>query len=368
MRRDIPHVVYFPAAFRHRFLATAAAWSALILVAVLAVGTTTAHAASASLEGLINKLPDPDRLAKSPLETAIASQDPIFKDPEFLRFARSAKKDPNAALKALRVLTTKYPDKVALQFIRGAYALAVRQLPEAETCFRAVIKAGGPGATLGWYGVAGVQAAGQHINETAAALQQSVKLQPKFALGWMFLANIEARRGRPADGVNAARHVTQLQPRFAPGWAVLGYCEAKQKQYDAAIADYRHATSLARNYEFAYRGLGICSALTNRPADAVTPLKNALALAPNDYLVAVELGYCYLRAGQYDDGAKACREAIRVHSSFGKAWDLLGLCYRHEGKTKESLYAFQRAVKEEPNDPLYRTHLAEAGKPVAKQR
>ena len=337
---------------------------ALVLAALLAANALPARAASPAVESLINKLPDPDRLSKSPLETAIASQDPLFKDPEFVRFARSAQRDPNAALKSLRVLTAKYPDKLALQFVRGAFALACRQLPEAETCFRTVINAKGPSAALGWYGLAGVKAVEQHPDETVSDLRQSVKLQPKFALGWMFLANVEARQGRATDGGDAARHVTQLQPRFAPGWALLAYCEANQKKYDAAIADYQRAASLARNYEFAYRGLGICYAVTNRPADAVAPLKNALALAPKDYLVATELGYCYLRSGQYDDGAKACWQALKVRSGFGKAWDILGLCYRREGKTRESLNAFQQAVKAEPNDPVYRSHLAEASKPA----
>ena len=298
--------------------------------AALALATGQTRGAAPEVENLINRLPDPNHLAKSPLETAIASQDPMFKDPDFLRLTEQFKHGKvrlNDALKSARALAARYPDKPAVHFLHGAFALALNLYPEAEASFR-----------------------------------QSVKLEPKFALGWMALATCASKQNRPADGADAARHVTQLQPRFALGWGALAYCESNQKKYDDAIADYQRAVSLRNNDAFAYRGLGICYAITNRPADAVGPLKTALALTPRDSLAATELGYCYLRSGQYDDGAKVCWQALRVQSGFAKAWDILGLCYQRQGKQRDALNAFTQAYKAAPDDLAVRTHLAEATK------
>ncbi len=327
---DIPADVHRLSILCHRPRHLAPALLTVGLLLTLTMPAAPARAAAAGVETLINKLPDPAQLSKSPLETAIASQDPMFKDPDFLRLANGIKKHTlnlNTALKSSRVLAEKYPDKPAVHFLHGAFALASKLYPEAD-----------------------------------AAFHQAVKQEPKFALGWMALASSAAQQNHFGEGADDARRVTQLQPKFAPGWAALGYCESGQKKYEAAIPDYQHAAALARNYAFAYHGMGICYAQANHPADAVAPLKAALALTPRDYLAATELGYCYLRSGQYDDGVKACWQALKVQSGFGKAWDVLGICYLKQGKRREAVNAFQQAVKTAPNDPAPRAHLAEATK------
>ena len=112
-------------------------------------------ASSPAVDNMISKLPDPDQWSKSPLENALKDPDPIFKEPAFRQLVVSLKgRDPKGALESLRTLAAKFPDKPALQFLHGAFALSLKLYPEAETSFRKLIaiKAAAAG---GWFGTRG---------------------------------------------------------------------------------------------------------------------------------------------------------------------------------------------------------------------
>ncbi len=316
--------------------------------------------ASAPVDQLISKLPDPDRWTQSPLEAALKDPDPMFKDPVFLKMAAAAKRgNLRATLESVRTLTATYPNKPELHFLRGLLAHMLRLYPEAEDSFRTVTHLR-PKLALPWVGLAGVQRDEGHQDECCVSLRTAAALQPKYAVTWDLLAGAEARRSHFDDGIAAARHATALQPRSGWGWAALAYCEAAEKKYDAAIGDYRQAIAQVRNYTFANRQLGICYVNTNRLAQAIPPLKTAMDSSKGrDYLAATELGYCYLMTGHPADGAAACQQAVHANPKFDKGWDLLGVCYRHEGKPQVAVYAFKRAVEANPGNAQARKHLAE---------
>ena len=310
---------------------------------------------------MISKLPDPDQWSKSPLENALKDPDPIFKEPAFRQLVVSLHgRDPKGVLASLRTLAAKFPDKPALQFLHGAFALSLKLYPEAETSFRKLIATKAEAAG-GWFGLAEVQVAQDRASLAVASLHRAVALQPKFTLAWFTLAvlrgEVEPTRlwGQRGAAGDAAR------PRAAPGMGHAGLLRAEHEK--VRRGDHRLPARPSAFPTAIPSPTRASASATRRPTGPPTPSRrsrSALVLAPKNYHAATALGACYLRAGQPADGVKVCRQAVEAKPDFSEGWDVLGVCYRQQGKTREASDAFQRALKADPANVAARTHLAEA--------
>src|SRR5438067_958351 len=104
------------------------------------LATTGALAQDTSIDKLLNKLPPPEKLVKTPVKQAMEQPDPAFKDPMGRQISRAIEMyDFPQALNLSRKLTERYPRSAASQCLRGALAFDLRQVGEASSCFRAAI-------------------------------------------------------------------------------------------------------------------------------------------------------------------------------------------------------------------------------------
>ncbi len=359
-----PNPVHFHRASSHfRRLALTFGGAAFLGGTSIFAATAPPDAAGANPAppSLLARLPDPSRWQKSPLENVVKGDDPIVNDASFKALRIAAQRhDANAALKALRDLTTRFPDKYpGLHENRGILALRFRFIGEAENSFRRVTKIA-PKLPIGWYSLACVEVAQNRFPAAEADLRTSVNASGSFAFGWVLLAACQVREGKTADAITSATRATQVSPNKAEPWIILGQCKLHQGKPANAVGDLQRATSIEGNNLLANATLGSCYVQMNQPAKAVAPYEQAHKIAPANPAICRQLGYCYLATGQVAAAENICRQGVKAQPKYAPAWDMLGLCYRREGKQREAVDAFQHAVNAAPRDLNARTHLDEA--------
>ena len=331
----------------------------MLLLLAAAVHPNRVTAASA-VDNLIDRLPNPETMTKSPLQTALQDPDPILKDPALRQFVVSLKRgDMRKALDEIRPLTERYPRTVGVHFFHGLVALQQGYALEAENAFRQVtiLK---PDAKIAWHGMALSQASQKRYADAVISERKVIQLDPKLPYGWSTLAMFQYRQGHSQEALAAAQHATEVAPKAVVGWIVQASVRASQKQYPEAVQAYEHALRLAPSNPYLLEGEGVCLAENKQYGAAITPLLQVVNQSRRAYVAMTVLGGCYLDTGKPAEGSALCRRALSVKSDYAPAWKLLGACSQKQGKNRDAVAAFENAVKYAPNDAEARAGLAAA--------
>jgi tetratricopeptide (TPR) repeat protein len=176
-------------------------------------------AQDASIDKLLSKLPPPEKLVKPPVQQALQQEDPAAKD-GMVREINDAAKAQNLgrALNLSRKLAEKYPRSAGAQCLRGLVAWRLRQFGEASSAFRAATTIQ-PKFAFAHFGLALVEANGNHFAAAIPHLQRVVELEPKAALAYYALSDCALRVGRKQDSVDYAKKAAALlRPKLACGF------------------------------------------------------------------------------------------------------------------------------------------------------
>jgi len=185
-----------------------------------------------------------------------------------------------------------------------------------------------------------------------ASLQQSVRLDPRFALAYAGLSEAYQRlayRARsPAEtmplALDAARRSLELDPDLADGHAARALILSNYEwNWTEADREFRRALELNPNSADTRIAFAAHLSHVGRLDEAVAEVKRALQLDPVALAAHAQLAVILYRARRYDEALQQLRAMLELDPNYPVAHLNLGLVHAAQGKYTEAIAAFERA-------------------------
>jgi len=199
--------------------------------------------------------------------------------------------------------------------------------------------------------------------DTAAAeraLEQAVKLKPRFAdLQYQYALVLLARQRRP-EARRALEHALAVNPRYAAARLELAMLDARQGMVGDALAALRALATedeLGDAHAFA-QGL---KRLEHAEWDeAAALLRRALQLGDAELEQRLDQFHVLMRAEQPERAAELLREVLPAHETYPDLHALLGAAELRLGHVDDAIASLGRALELHPDFHAARVELARA--------
>jgi superkiller protein 3 len=307
----------------------------VLAAAVLFVSITLSPAQDPEIESLLKRLPPPETLVKKEIAPGIHRNDPVLQDPLCSKINEAvATKNSSRALRLARELSARHPKSPLGHFLRGSFALTMRQFTEASAAFRQAV-ALEPRFAFAQLGLGVAEMAQSRFAAALPHLRRSTELEPKLSIGWVVQSACCMRLGLKEESVRAARQATVLAPKAVIAWRQLAYAEN--------AAGHRAEGSAA-----AAKASKLSPYLDPRippPSEALPAARRAAQAQPNNAVAQYHLGSTLVAAGRLEEGAVIMRKAVSLDQKHGGWWQNLGIVYEKLGRQREADAAFARAEK-----------------------
>jgi eukaryotic-like serine/threonine-protein kinase len=202
-----------------------------------------------------------------------------------------------------------------------------------------------------------------NLESAIAALENAVKMDPRFALGYAGLGQAYELRyvtdSNPKwieEASAYCKQAAELDDHIPAVHVTLGRIHDSTGKYDLAVQEFQHALQLdARNTD-ALNGIANAYEKAGRTAEAEGALKRAIALRPDDWDGYNALGLFYDRQEKYDDAIAQLRRATELTPDNAQAYLNLGAVYLDTGDAKrfpEAEAALNRSIQINPTYAAY---------------
>ena len=172
------------------------------------------------------------------------------------------------------------------------------------------------------------------------------------------LANCYEDDGMMDKWIHFYSRFVEEHPYSKVGWFCLGegYCAAGL--YEKAIDAYQYAIAIDADFYYAYMQLAACHSALGDQAKAVAALHDACEHTQDKAYVYFRIGEIY----RFQDNAVTAniyyRKAIDEDPFYAEAWHTMSTCYAYMREFGLAVDAAQRALKIDPESPIYLTTLA----------
>jgi type IV pilus assembly protein PilF len=120
-----------------------------------------------------------------------------------------------------------------------------------------------------------------------------------------------------------------------------------------ALEELRIAAAADPNYALTYSMFGLVYAELRENGLAQSNFERALGLAPTDPDINHNYGWFLCQNGRENESIKYFMQAVRnpLYPAPWRSYSAAGICTMRKGNVKEAEDYFQRALRQEPNDP-----------------
>ncbi|MFN7934013.1 MAG: tetratricopeptide repeat protein [Bryobacteraceae bacterium] len=201
-----------------------------------------------------------------------------------------------------------------------------------------------------------------------AALEASVKADPKFAAAYASLSETYALSANFAPGLFpdayhraevAAGRALSLDPNCAEAHAALGYIRFTEANWKKTEYHLREAVRLNPGLTYGHQWLGSAFLLPHgRLTEALAELKLALATDPASPTIQQDMARIQWFMGDLDSAEKSFRAAIELEPRFARPYRDLGVLLGQQGRFSDAIAMSLRSVELSRRHPL---HLADLG-------
>jgi serine/threonine-protein kinase len=202
-----------------------------------------------------------------------------------------------------------------------------------------------------------------NLDRAVAALDGSVKADPRFALGYAQLG--EAFRLKYQLDVNPkwleeakanCQKAIELDDRLPSVYVTLGRIHELAGNHDLAIQEFQHAVALDPRSPTALAGMARSHESAGRIAEAEADFKQAAALRPDYWDGYEELGLFYDRQGKYPQAIEQLRRVVQLTPDNAQAFSNLGAIYIDSGDAKllpDAEMALKKSLELNPSYAAY---------------
>jgi superkiller protein 3 len=215
-----------------------------------------------------------------------------------------------------------------------------------------------PKYVLAWNNLGDVYRSSERFEETIRAYKRAIELDPTFAWPYHSLGLIYEERG---DFESAILYYQEAVERHKSGeqkavlWDNIGGIYRVMDEGEKAIEAYRRATNNDPTYAAPWYSLGNIYAALERDEAAINAYRRSIEVSPVDPWPYHNLALVYEKIQRYDEAATSYQQAIERHTidrNKAVSWDSLGNVYGDIGRHQEAVYAFQEALRLNPDYAL----------------
>ena len=199
-----------------------------------------------------------------------------------------------------------------------------------------------------------------NLDQAAAAFEDAIKIDPRFALAYAGLGETFLTRYRTdqnphwIDQASAAcQHAVQIDDQLAPVYVTLGRIHNETGKTDLASQEFQHALQLDPRSADALFGLASVYEAQGRLKDTEQTLVRAVALRPDYWDNLTKLGLFYYRQRRFEEAAAQLRKVVSLTPDNSIAWLNLAAVLRGGGKLSDATAALQKSIQISPSYPAH---------------
>ena len=202
-----------------------------------------------------------------------------------------------------------------------------------------------------------------NLDQAVAALNSSVKTNPRFSLGYAQLGEayrlkyqVDQSPRWLTEAEANSRRATQLDSRIPAAYVTLGRIHDTTGKHDLALEEFQQALTIDPRNPSALSGLARAYEHSGRIQDAETAFQKAAALRPNDWDGYNNLGLFEDRQSKYSQAIAQYEHALHLTPDNAQVYLNLGAAYLDSGDPK--LYpaaeqALNKSIKLAPSYPAF---------------
>jgi len=260
----------------------------------------------------------------------------------------------------LNALSKLQPDSKNVELELAALAVAEKNYSKAEALYRRHYQEGSPDLRP-LEGLLQLYVLERHAEKALALLERELKQRPDSRPVRLLLASVAARDGKFDLASQQYRWLQSKEPKSAEPYSALGNLYQAQGAIQDALGSYEKASELAPNDTSVLNAIAVLESNSGRTEQAIATLNKQLALDPNNPAAMNNLAFNLAESGTDLDRALTLAERVaRKFPNSPGVIDTLGWVYVKRGLNQSAIQVLRGLVKKQPNEPIYRYHLAVA--------
>ena len=262
----------------------------------------------------------------------------------------------NEARTALDSLIRDYPNLREAQLQSGFLNVTQKRYDVAERIFRKNYQPE-KGDFRALKGIVEVYSSQNRRDEALAMLKGEERSFPKSIEVKKLIASVAAESGRLEIAIPYYRELAEADPTSADMRMQLGLLYQSQANLDSAIAEFSKAIQVSPNNALAHALHGKALEQAGRKQEAAISYRRSLAVDDGNTSVMNNLAYLTVEiGGDLDEALRLSRRAVERDSN-PDFRDTLGWVYLKKKDKGAALQIFQALIKQQPDNPIFRTHL-----------
>ena len=238
----------------------------------------------------------------------------------------------------------------------GSPSVAVYS-PEAERLLSKVVQ-WLPDKQGAWYNLGVTFELARKFDQTIAAYERAIELDPKFAQPYHGLGIVYDKLTRYEEAIAAYERAIELGlSEHAYPHSGLGDVYYDLTRYEEAIAAYERAKELDPKDAAPNNGLGNVYLALMRYEESIAAFERAIELDPTLANPHSGLGNVYFNLSRYEESIAAYGRAIELDPTSAYPYIGLGNIYSALRRYEESIAAFERAIELDPKNAYPKRRL-----------
>ncbi|MFL6661347.1 MAG: tetratricopeptide repeat protein [Rhizobacter sp.] len=199
---------------------------------------------------------------------------------------------------------------------------------------------------------------GRHYDDAEEIYTRVLQAAPDHPDALHLLGVLHHMRGNAPRAIELIRRATQQLPEHPDFHNNLGNVLLEAGRYDEAEAAYLRVLQLTPERPDIQNNLGVLRRAQGRVAEAEQAYRKAIEMAPGFADAHHNLGNLYEGTGRADLAVRHFLQALVVKPKHEQSRRMLGVAYYVLGRLDEAAAVYREWLKEEPDNPMPRHHLA----------
>ncbi len=267
-----------------------------------------------------------------------------------------AKGDEAAARARLGRALTIDPRNVEGHLAQGTILWRAKDLAASEKELQAAVDLQ-PRNALALMRLGAVKLERGDVEGAVTRLTAATNEDPQLAEARQWLGRALLKKGETPLAIAMLRKAVELDPRNPEHHVHLGVALERSGGLAEAVEEYRAAAAADPRYAEAHERLGLLFAGNGRFEDAVAAFEKAIFAAPRVSRHRIALADCKAKLGKYDDAVRNYREVMKVDPAAVQVFYKLGRAVHESEGAKAALPWYERAAKEEKDNPMPHYYL-----------
>ena len=203
----------------------------------------------------------------------------------------------------------------------------------------------------------------QGKQQEALAIASGAVKSKKDAGLYAFLSSLQEESKNTAGAEATLKEGLRIFPKNEDLLYALGALYEKTNRFEESIGQMEAVLKINPNHADALNFIGYSYADKGiHLAEAETKIRKALALKPKSAYIMDSMGWLYYRQNKIDEAIRYLKDAASLLPSDPTITEHLGDALLKSGQGKESLDAYQRALKLEPGNKSLQNKINELRK------